>query len=69
MAALEKKISRLTVYLITAQSSKIIAGASPVTDGKNLLDIYREDDLNVEIEYLRRLEDEFDRFMAERELI
>jgi hypothetical protein len=68
MAALEKKISRLTVCLITAQSSKTIAGVSPVTDGQNLLDIDLETDPDTNIEYLRRLEEEFDRFMAEREL-
>ncbi|MDR3173604.1 MAG: DUF4149 domain-containing protein [Treponema sp.] len=68
-AALEKKIPQLTVYLITAQSSKTIAGTSPLTDGKSLLDIYDlETDFDMDIEYVRQLEDEFDRFMAEREL-
>jgi hypothetical protein len=71
MAALKKEISRLTVYLITVQSSKTIAGASPI-DGKSFLDMYREYNLGMnfttDIEYLRRLEDEFDRFMAEKEL-
>ena len=67
MADLNKKIPLITVCLISAQSHKTIAGISPL-DEKNLLDIYREYDIELDIEHLKQLEDEFDRFTAEKEL-
>lgn len=67
MADLNKKIPLITVCLISAQSHKTIAGISPV-DEKNLLDIYKKYDFEIDIEHLKQLEDEFDRFTAEKEL-
>jgi hypothetical protein len=68
MAALENRFPRITTWLIAVQSHKIIAGVSPV-DEKNFLDMYGQDcDFNMDMEHVRRMEDEFDRFTAEKEL-
>ncbi|MFP3090975.1 hypothetical protein LQZ21_11690 [Treponema sp. TIM-1] len=68
MKAIEKKISHITSDLISAQSSEIIAGTSPI-DEKNLLDIYKQEyDFEAALEHLRKSDDEHDRFMAEKEL-
>jgi hypothetical protein len=68
MAAINRKIPQITSCLITVQSHKTIAGTSPI-DERNLLDMYsREYDLEMDIKQVRQLEDEFDRFTAEKEL-
>jgi hypothetical protein len=72
MAAIEKTIPRITTYLISAQSSKTIAGTSPL-DEQNLLDLYYQRGYDIEtalehFEQLKKLDDEHDRFMAEQEL-
>jgi hypothetical protein len=68
MQAVEKKITHITSYLISAQSSETIAGISPI-DEKRLLDIYKEGyDFETTLEHLKKLDDEHDRFTAEKEL-
>ncbi|MDR2740076.1 MAG: hypothetical protein LBB68_09650 [Treponema sp.] len=69
MKVIEKKILRITSYLISTQSSETIAGTSPVEE-KKLLDIYKQEyDFETAFERLKKPDDEHDRFMAERELL
>jgi hypothetical protein len=68
MAAINRKIRQITTYLIALQSHKTIAGTSPI-DERNLLDIYSQEyDIEMDIKQVRQLEDEFNRFTAEKEL-
>ncbi|MDR0670553.1 MAG: hypothetical protein LBF95_10775 [Treponema sp.] len=68
MKAIDGKIQHITTYLITAQSQETIGGTSPV-DEKGILDIYREYDFEMDMEHIKKLEDEFDRFTAEKEVL
>ena len=68
MKAIDGKIRQLTTYLIAVQSQKTIGGTSPL-DEKGILDIYREYDFEMDMEHIKKLENEFDRFTAEKEVL
>jgi hypothetical protein len=68
ITAINRKLSTVTAYLVTLQSNKIIGEISPV-DEKSMLDLYKkEGDPDALMEYSKKLDDEYDRFMAEIEL-
>ncbi|MDR2435360.1 MAG: hypothetical protein LBD47_12460 [Treponema sp.] len=68
MAAVNKKIPVLAAYLVSVQSHKIIEDTSPV-DEENELNIYKQvNSLGMILENSRKLDEEYDRFIAEKEL-
>jgi hypothetical protein len=66
--AIGEKIQDAAAYLITIQSNKIIGDTSPI-DEENALNIQlKENGFNTVVEYSKKLDDEYDRFMAEVEI-
>jgi hypothetical protein len=68
MTAITKKISMLAAYLVSVQSHKIIGDTSPI-DEENELKIYKQENSHgMILEHSRKLDGEYDRFVAEIEL-
>ncbi|MDR2630004.1 MAG: hypothetical protein LBC60_03675 [Spirochaetaceae bacterium] len=67
--AINRKIQEAAVYLITVQSNKLIGDTSPI-DEENILNMQKkENNFNMILEHSKALDDEYDRFMAEMELM
>jgi hypothetical protein len=68
LKVIRKKISMLTTYLISIQSRKTFGETSPLDEKEMLNRFKKENGFEKFIEYSRKLDEEYDRFLAEIEL-